>query len=208
MRELEFLPEWYPRLRRRKRLVVLQTYMAIVLAVGLGGWLLLCGRNIRAKEASVAKLRVELLGTDLRLKKLDDLLVLRKQMQAQDHVIRELGLHVEVTRMLNAIEAAMPNEMSLLGMTFDIEESAKSAISSLARGRQSSDTPAAALDRRLRVRLTGVAPTDVDLASFLGRLGSYPFLDQIAMTYAREKSDSGHIMREFEVGFSLNLNGG
>ena len=36
MRELEFLPQWYPQIRRRRRLVHLQAWLTLVLiAVGL-----------------------------------------------------------------------------------------------------------------------------------------------------------------------------
>ena len=56
------------------------------------------------------------------------------------------------------------------------------------------------------MRLVGVAPSDVDLANFLTGLTGVPFFDNVAMTYSKDKAQEGHLLREFEVTFSLNLN--
>jgi hypothetical protein len=34
-----------------------------------------------------------------------------------------------------------------------------------------------------------------------------PFFEQVNVSYAREKSQNNHVMREFEVSFALSLNG-
>jgi hypothetical protein len=39
------------------------------------------------------------------------------------------------------------------------------------------------------------------------QLATIPFFEQVSITYAREKSENNHVMREFEVSFSLNLTG-
>jgi hypothetical protein len=39
------------------------------------------------------------------------------------------------------------------------------------------------------------------------QLSTIAFFDQVSVTYARDKSDNGHVLREFEVSFMLNLNG-
>ena len=48
MRELEFLPDWYPRLRKRKSMVGVQGYATVILVTGLCTWGWLSGRNIQA----------------------------------------------------------------------------------------------------------------------------------------------------------------
>ena len=61
------------------------------------------------------------------------------------------------------------------------------------------------MDRRLKIRMQGVTPTDEDVANFLYGLTGKPFFDQVAVTYIREKFDSGHKFREFELTFSMQL---
>jgi hypothetical protein len=51
-----------------------------------------------------------------------------------------------------------------------------------------------------------VAPTDMDLAEFLARLTSKPFFRNVELLISHEKTDRGHVMREFEVAFVMDLN--
>ena len=51
---------------------------------------------------------------------------------------------------------------------------------------------------KLNFRMHGIAPTDVALAEFLAKLTAKPFFKQVELTYAHERIDSGHVMREFE----------
>jgi hypothetical protein len=53
-----------------------------------------------------------------------------------------------------------------------------------------------------------VAPSDVDLGDFLARLAGIPYFSDVAMGYSRDRTDSGHVMREFEVAFNINLDEG
>jgi hypothetical protein len=95
----------------------------------------------------------------------------------------------------------MPKEMSLTELNVETQEQPARPTSQ----RQTTNA-ATEVDRRLNVRLIGVAPSDVDLANFLTGLTGVPFFENVSMTYSRDKAQSGHLLREFEVTFSLNLN--
>lgn len=202
MREMEFVPDWYPRLRLRQRRIFLQAWMTIVVICGLGLWMFLASGNVRLEEQSLVGIRNELAKTASDLKKLDDLLDLQKQLRHKKEIIASLGLHVETTRLLDSLNTAMPAEMSLLDLSLEVEERIK-PVSNLvkAAGQKKDDL----IERRLKVKMLGVAPTDVDVADFLARLSNVPFFEQVTPTYARDRSESGHLMREFEVTFSVNL---
>jgi Tfp pilus assembly protein PilN len=204
MRELEFLPAWYPQLRQRKRLVVLQVYMSLVLLAGLGLWMLKFDRNVAADRRRLAELNDQLQDTQLVLHKLDELEKLDKQLKVQEEVVEKIGLHVEVTRIINALEQAMSNDMSLLNLSIEVFEQQRSATQSLAALAGAGAKPA--FDRSLKIKVQGVAPTDVELANFLYKLGNNPLFERVAMNYAKELTQNGHVMREFEVSFSVNLN--
>jgi Tfp pilus assembly protein PilN len=203
MREMEFLPSWYPEISKRRRMVVLQAWATMALVGGLTAWMVLSGRNVRRAEVDLRSLRGEISQTESDLQKLDDLLSLQKQLRQQDRVNAKLGLHVEATRMMNALESAMPREMAVLQLELDIEEQTK-PVTTLAdaKAMQEKEPPQI---RKLKVRLQGVAPTDVDVANFMTRIGTTSYFEQVAMTYARDRLESGHVMREFEVTFSVDL---
>jgi Tfp pilus assembly protein PilN len=203
MRELEFLPAWYPKARQRRRLIILQVWMTLLIAIGLGFWSFLVRTNVTNASDALDELSARLAQTDTELKRLDELLRLQKQLGVQDQIIARLGTHITPTRLLAAIENVLPSEMALINMSVTTEEQVRQQ-SNLAAARaeqQKQET----VDRRLKISLQGVAPTDVDLANFLARLASERFFEQVALSYARERTERGHVMREFEVTFVVNL---
>jgi hypothetical protein len=200
MRELEFLPEWYPRLRRRKRLVVLQGWLTIAVIGGLSLWMFLAHRNVRAAEGSLAGIENQLQQAGAQVQKLNEMHELKKRWVHQDDILRQMGPHVPAARMFDALQELMPPEMALLDLTVVNEEVA--ASNSGLVGAQG--TPA--VDRRLRVTIHGVTPTDVDLGNFLAKLTSVPYFGNIAMGYAQDRVDDGRAMREFETTFTVDLN--
>jgi Tfp pilus assembly protein PilN len=202
MAEPDFLPSWYPQACQRKRLVVLQSWMVLVLVAGLAIWAFLVHRNIHIARGEVSALSRQLSQAGQDLRRLDELLALQKQWRQQDQIFEKLGTYVEATRFICAMDRIMPREMSLMNLTLETSEQAQ-PVSSLATAKTAQEQP---VDRRLNIRLVGVAPTDVDLANFLARLTAEPLFEQVSMTYARERRDGGHVMREFELLFSVNLN--
>jgi Tfp pilus assembly protein PilN len=204
MRELEFLPAWYPQTRRRKRQVLLQAWVTVCSVIALATWLLLAQRNVHAADAKLADLDVRLEQTNKELAKLDELLNKQKLWRQEEDVVSRLGLHVETTRMFNAIEAALPQEMAILELSLDVDEQLV-PVATLADA-QAVQQAQTQISRRLKVSMLGVAPTDVDLANFLGQLSAVPFFENVAMTYAKDRAEGGHVMREFELTFAVNLN--
>ena len=202
MRELEFLPEWYPLTRQRRRIVILQGWLILTLTAGMAAYLGLAERNIKTDSESRVTLQAQLEQTNAQLAEMDKLDVMRKQLQQQEQVVSRLGFYVYASKAIETLDALMPKQMSLTGVQLDNEERIDNSAVQQAKG-----TGEAAVDRRLKVRMQGVCPTDVDLSIFLNQLATVPFFEQVSVTYAREKSDNNHVMREFEVSFSLSLNG-
>jgi hypothetical protein len=208
MRELEFLPGWYPQLRRRRSLVKIQGWVLVAMIVGLSLWAILVGRAVRKDEAKLVQLDAALSESRAELEQLDELLALEKQLGKQEQIMAKVGSHVEAARLLATLDEVMPPEMALVDLSFDTEDRvvqpATPTGSRFTRAAANAAPPV--IDRRLKVRLVAVAPTDVDLANFLARLTGKPFFEAVAMTYARDRSEQGHLMREFEVLFSMDLN--
>lgn len=199
MRELEFLPDWYPRIFRRRRLVMLQAWMVLVLALGLAAWQFLSGKNVQVARAELSTLQGDMSQTDMDLNKLDQLLELKRQWRMQDQVIARLGAHVPSARLIAALESVMPPDMGLLNLTVDTIEQPRTVAALNGKSE-------VVVDRKIKIRMLGVAPTDVDLANFMTRLTAERYFEQVSMSYAKERQERGHIMREFEVLFTVNLN--
>ena len=53
--------------------------------------------------------------------------------------------------------------------------------------------------RRIKLALTGVAPSDIAVASFIGQIAASPFFEKIGMGYSRNIEYQGCKAREFQV---------
>ncbi len=202
MREVEFIPTWYPQVRRRRRMVVLQAWMTLVVLAGLGTWVTLAARNTRDFQARLNRVDRELTASRSELKVIEELMTLRKELMKQSQVLAKVGSHAEAARLLATLDEAMPKSTALLELSLTTEETHPVSLAG-ARAAQEKDR---GMERRLNIKLTGVAPTDVEVAGFLDNLTGKPFLEDVRMTGSKPRLDNGRVMREFEVYFSLNLN--
>jgi Tfp pilus assembly protein PilN len=206
VRELEFLPDWYPKVRQRKRMVALQAWVTLILACGLGLWVLLVQRNVHAREVELRSLRSDLTDTEKDLHRLEDLLQLQRQLAQQDQIFAKIGRPVEATKLVSTLEQMMPRDMALLDLNLDTEEPPKAPASPM-YGRNGQPIPQKREEPKLRFKIHGVAPTDVDVAEFIAKLTGKPFFKNVELTYTHERVESGHVMREFEIGFVMELSG-
>ena len=212
MRELEFLPDWYPRVRKRKRTVALQTWVTLVMMCGLGLWMLLVQRNVHAREVEVESLRTDLDKSETDLARLEDLLQLQRQLGQQDQIFLKIGRPVETTRIITTLEQMMPTDMALLDLQVETEDPNRANISNSYGNGGGGLAARAAREKeqespKLRFRMHGVAPTDTDLGEFLHKLTGRPFFKNVELLYSHERQDRGHVMREFELTFNMELAG-
>ena len=211
MREVEFLPEWYPKVRRRKRVLTLQAWLTVLLLAGLGLWTLLVQRNVHARQLELGSLRTDVSQSETDLQRLEELQQVQRDLGRQMEIYLKIGRPVETTRVVTTLEQLMPKDMALLDLSLDTDDMAKQAANTAAaRASQRNGGANLAngepLEPRLKFRLHGVAPTDMDLAEFLARLTGKPFFRNVELLISHERTERGHVMREFEVAFVMDLN--
>src|SRR4051812_13912102 len=131
MREMEFLPDWYPKVRQRRQRVALQAWITIILISGLGAWMLLVQRNVHARELELSGLHNDLSQSESELHRLEDLLQLQRQLGQQDQIFAKIGRPIEATRIITTLEQMMPKDMALLDLSIDSEEVPRAAASGL-----------------------------------------------------------------------------
>jgi Tfp pilus assembly protein PilN len=205
MRELEFLPNWYPNLRRRKRVVLLQGWMTLAIVAGLTLWIVLARQNLQSAQATLSVLDREMVQTRAEQSQLEELLALERELTQKEQIIAQLGFPVEMSRVLRTLDLVMPPEMSVREITCNTREVVLTAATGATAARARPQTPRP-VEKRLEFRLVGWAPSDVDLANFLAGLQTdYPFFESIQLVRADGKSEGGHLLREFEVTFTINL---
>ncbi len=201
MREIEFLPDWYPRARQRRRLLHVQGYATAVLIGGLAIWMFLAQKGLRSAQAAHDSVASQLGQSKLELKQLDEQLLLKQRLEVQKQIVSKLGLPVEMSRMIAEIDHAMSSETSLIELNIDTSEQQRQASPAKPGLQRDMLT-----DRKLSVRMLAIAPSDADLVKLLGALTIVPFFEDVHVNFVRDKSDHAHLMREFEVSFDMDLN--
>ena len=202
MRELEFLPDWYPQLRQRRRVVTLMAWVTVALLAGVSSWVAVTQQKIHTRQTRLVQLDGELQRSREELKDLDNLVTFEKKLKERAQVLNKVGFHVEAARLLATLDEVMPKSASLLEVSFLTEEKQPVTLVA-AKAAQERDR---VTDRRLNVRVSGIAPTDVEVADFLTKLTGKAFFEDVRMTGSKPRMEAGHMMREFEVYFSMNLN--
>jgi len=204
MRELEFLPEWYPRLRRKRRVLAIQSWLAAFIVATLGLWVFLAQKNVHAAGVALNTLQTQVGQANAELKRLDELQQVQQELTRQADMLDKIGPHIPVAKLIEVVDQVMPKDMGLLDLTIEPEEHDK-AVSGLI---VAAGGAPAQQERSLHVTVHGVAPTDLDLGQFLVRLADVPHLSDVAGTSSKALSEAGHSMREFEVAFDVDLSGG
>ncbi|HRK31444.1 MAG TPA: hypothetical protein PLD59_10230 [Tepidisphaeraceae bacterium] len=213
MRELEFLPKWYPTFRRRRRLLATQIWASVTIVAALGLLGISHHQRVYAQSQVNAGIVNQITQTRTQLVLLDEQLALKAQLSRQSAILAEVGLQVDFTRIIGDLDQLMGPDMFLIDFSAQTEEQTRSAPAVSAnksnQGNSASSfnkASAAKVDRNLKIKLVAVSPSDVDVANFLSGLTNKPCFDQVAMTYAKDRVQGGRLMREFELTFLINLN--
>ena len=198
MRELEFLPDWYPMLRRKRRFLVLEAWLGAVIAAALCLWVILSARNVIAKQTLLNTRQGQLQQTGYELEKLNELESLEAQMSEQAAIFAQLGPNVPVGRLIDDLDKKMPREMAMLDVSVEFQQQSRQQLT-----RAGGAEPI--MERQVVVQLHGVAPSDVELGNFMIRLATIPRFVGSSLSTS-DLHQNGRVLREFRISFTLNLN--
>jgi Tfp pilus assembly protein PilN len=108
----------------------------------------------------------------------------------------ELGSRADATCVLAELCRLMPTNMALLSLELKTvsvagEDKAHAAPGDIESG------------RRVRLVLTGIAPTDVDTANFIGQMSTSCLFEDVNMGYSKNTTFKGRLAREFQASCTL-----
>lgn len=200
MRDPEFMPPWYFLLLRRRRMVAAELWTFGAIVVVLAGWGLWGHHQISSAQSHLSNIRLQLTETGVDLQRLNEIEAVKKELEHQDQINRSLGLHVPASKMLSVLDQLMPPSMALDQCTMETADVPESLTDS-----QRTAGMKPHLYRKLQVSVDGLAPTYVELGTFMTRLSALPYVGEVALVRASDTVQGGHLMRTFEVNFVLNL---
>ena len=201
--KIDFLPERVRVQRSRRRRIVGQAYFLVACLIGMV--LLGYGQHCRVAEASAELTTLDTQVEDIRqrLSLRGELANREAELQIFARIEADLGSRVEVLDVLSELERVMPTSIVLRDLKLETKEFSV-AIEPLANhephrkgGRL--PRPKERKVKRIRLLLTGLSPTDVDVANCVGQLSASPLFEEVNMAYARQGKCRGRNAREFQV---------
>ncbi len=115
-----------------------------------------------------------------------------------------LGSRVDTIEILCELENLLPPSMALMQLSVETKEVPVAMLSSASRRRLRVTNSATGKDNRKMVKrvyltLTGLAPTDVDVANFIGQLSASSLFEDVNMGYTKNVEIGGLTARKFQA---------
>lgn len=195
MKRIDFLPERIKRQRRRRRVLQKQGAAGVVVVALLAGLgYMNQGRVSQARGELVMRQRDQQ-AMQMRLAMIPDLLAQQAEGRIKQRISEELGSRVDVRAVMVELGRLLPPSAALLSLDLSTVETQSRQGATFAGGLQAPTEP------RVKLIITGVAPTDVDVANFIGQLSASPLFEDVNMGYARtiQVDDQQRNARSFQV---------
>ncbi|MCK4602065.1 MAG: PilN domain-containing protein [Phycisphaerae bacterium] len=205
MNRIDFLPEHIRAHRARNRRLVRQGYFlaACVLVLATVGYF---------GHRRVGRAQAELTALSKRDVNFESQMKLREQLEQQEaelltkkRIDDQMGSSVSALLILAEVSRLQPQGLALTSLKVEAKE-VRIPIKLASRQHGSSRAVNAGgrrqkekVVKRVRLSITGLAPTDVDIADFIGQLSASPMFEQVNMGYARSTTFRGRSAREFQA---------
>jgi Tfp pilus assembly protein PilN len=198
MDSIDFLPERIRQQRTRRRRLICKIYLLVACAMALVllGYL----RGTQIKQASAQLATIQENGQSLRKQ-----VLLRKQLEEQmldlnvkKLVEEHLGSRVSPQLVLAELQKLLPEGIGLTKMELTAQE-IPADKRALAKPVGVNDKPDTQGQKRLRMLIVGLAPSDVDLANFIAQLSTSPLFENVNMVYSKSVVIQGHVAQEFSA---------
>lgn len=206
MNSVDFLPERIRRQRQSRARHIRQGYLLVLLVAGLVVLGLVRSHAVREARAELHLLRKRTANAERQLAMRRSLEGELKDLLIKKRIDERLGSRANVLAVLSELQSVLPPSMSLTALDVETVE-VQDGRRGKARGAGPRGTiPKAAsvggsdtAESRVHVTLTGLAPTDVDVANFIGQLSASPLFEDVSMSYARNVEFRGRSARAWKA---------
>ena len=198
---IDFLPERIKQQRARRARLVRQGYLLALCIVGLVGMGYLRESRINFAQAELASL-------SNRAETIQQQLAIRSALEAQQSelmIIKQidetLGSRASSVEILSELSRILPACMALTSISMETMElrTNKSLTPNPAAQANAAANAKGQVVKRIRMVITGVSPTDVDVANFIGQLSASPLFEDVNMGYTRNTLFRNRQAREFQA---------
>jgi len=204
MNEIDFLPERIKDQRMLRRQLIRQGYLMVLCIAGLGVMTYVFQLRVDKAQGELEMLRSRGRDMDSQIVLRDELNQQLAELMIKSRIEEQLGRRVGTLDILGELQKVMPESLTLTNMT--METVTVQVVADPAEKRNASNQPVSGKGaakettvKRVRLVLTGMAPTDVDVANFIGQLAGSKCFEDVSMGYAKNVSFRNRVAREFQA---------
>ena len=201
MENLDFLPDRIRQQRSRRNALIRQGYLVAACCVGIVLLAYMRQGTIRSAQAELSLLKDRSGNVQQQLAMRAGLEAQQAELMIKKRIDDQIGSRANALDILAELDQIVPPSMILGSLTLEATEqrqtiqSVNGGLAPSAAGRQAQQL----VVNRMRMVITGIAPTDVDVANFIGQLSASPLFEDVNMGYARNCEFRGRGAREFQV---------
>jgi len=214
-----FLPEDYLAEKAQKRTNLICLTLFGVVMCGVFGAFLVSNRDLSAERSRHRDINAKYQNAAVQIEQLTELEAQMEEMLHTAELASALVERVPRSILLAELINRMPPHLSLLSFELESKQvkavprpnankSDKDGLATPQRGKTKQEAAEEAKEveipkHRVEIVMTGVAPTDLEVSSFLSSLSQFPLLDRATLEYSEEKEIEGQPMREFSIRMAL-----
>lgn len=205
-----FLPEDYLEKRAQRRTNFFSLTLFVIVMAGVVGAFYVTDQQRRDVKVMQLEVNNQFEEAARRLDQFEKLQQQRQQMIRKAQVTGTLLERVPRSILLAELINAMPLNLSLLDLEVNTKVISKApvittALQKASKKKKDKDSPPEyqAPETQVDIVLTGVAPTDVQVAQFMTSLGTNPLFVEQNLGFSEETTLNGQSMRKFRVNIQL-----
>jgi Tfp pilus assembly protein PilN len=203
---INFLPAWYAQrraqARRRQRHLIVCGVMVLVMA---WAWM---GLRTQAEQVEMQKVALEQRATavDAQSRHLAELQREHDALAERVRRYREASRPIDLHR-INAVLAELtPSPIFLRGLSAElVARKKKSANPEPVDARSAGGEISTETRRIILIDLEGTAPSNVEIANYVGRLSATPLFQEVKMIHARQGEVGEAATRQFKITMEVPL---
>jgi len=202
--DVNFVPEWYVAQRQRRASLRRQAMLMIVMLAGMGVLFGLTRQKVVGLKQYHQSLTAQLNAAEFQLTEVAKLQQARASLSDQMKIYREIARPLTHGQMISTLAALTPESVFLSGVNGEtrIEERRRVIPAGGENGRDKT-----VIDRveTIFVDLEGVAPSNVEIANYIGRLAGSNLFRNVKMEFSRSGEIDDALTREFRISMEVPL---
>ena len=211
MSQVNFLADTFIREQTRKARASSEVALIAVVVLAIVGWGVMSWQEMKDLKGQVRIRQDESAALHEQAAQFTRLSGQCRDLQRQAALQQELALPVNVTGVIATIGSLAPDSLTLANMSITSSPPRPTKtvkgkeLSSKAQSKLKASRAASARNRKMRIELSGICPTDRDITDFVGDLTGHQLFSSVKLLHSKSDNIRGAAARQFRIEITVPL---